>query len=220
MKKIYVTSGIQELSRDLNNMWSSHAEWDRFHEIKQKQSVSRKKKIVFKRFKINQKVKKKSTISKNKSLKIMKLMKKTHLVSLNSALSYIWNARATLFSPPLLCPWDGGNHVSLKISIKNQVLARKMDPFSPLRWNKLKPESSWQNSHQGNIFSHCCSFYFFTLEKWLGKWKKKDRFGATERDDCAPKSEAYPHRLFGVYCYFASLILYCAVDCRPQWDSV
>lgn len=25
----------QELNRDLNNMWSSHAEWDRFYEIKQ-----------------------------------------------------------------------------------------------------------------------------------------------------------------------------------------
>lgn len=91
--------------------------------------------------------------------------------------------------------------------------------FSPLRWNKLETESSWQISRWGNFCSHCCSFYFFTLEKWLGKWKN-DRFDAIERDDCTPQSEAYTHMLFGVYCYFASLILYCAVECSPQWDSV
>lgn len=146
----------------------------------------------------------------------MKLKKNLTLLAQTPPIAITANIWASLF----LCPCGGGDHISLKTSTENQVLARNMEgSFSLLRENKLETESCWQNTHWGNFWSHCSLFYFFTLEKQLGKWNN-GRCATIERDDYTPESAAYPHMLFCGYCYFASLLLCCAVDCRPQWDSL
>lgn len=127
----------QELNKHLNNIWSSHSEWVSLHESKSKTIDECTKASCFKNIKNGSESENKSIDSENKSPKTVKrelAKNKRTLLSQTLRLAITANTWAFLFSPLLLWPCDSDDPVSLKTSIENWVLTRKMeDCFSLLR---------------------------------------------------------------------------------------